>query len=524
MKAIRERQKAIRSQNNGSASARRLHELLQELEQYRARVADQDRTIADMRRELQEASNRYSDLYHLSPVGFLTLNRVGCITQLNDRAAAILMRKASWLVGRPFMFFVAKPDIPRCISFLTSSLQDSNLHTIDIDLNLKNQRVPVQVSVRSSFSDATPIQRMTLLDLTNVKLVEKQLHTTLEHWSALVQNAPDVIMTIDRSGKIAFVNRPVWGCSVEELAGTRITDYVARKEWPKIEQCLEKTFGHGQRTMCEIKDINGSANAWFSFTFGPARSDGSPLTGTTVNTTTTAIIREISTQKRNERGLRRSREQSREFAARLEAVREEERTHLAHEIHDEFGQALTVLKLDLSWLRSKMPVERKEERKKLKELMDYVDVTIDRVRGIAASLRPPVLDDLGLMPAIEWQLSEYQKRTGIQCQFESTIEKLEITPEVAAAMFRVVQEALTNVVRHASASNVRVKLDSDGDMLNISIIDNGKGASKQQINNIHSLGIAGMKERVSRLGGHFNIFSRPSEGTRIDIKVPIGHD
>src|SRR5262249_5969254 len=152
---------------------------------------------------------------------------------------------------------------------------------------------------------------------------------------------------------------------------------------------------------------------------------------------------------------------------------------LAREIHDEFGQALTVLKLDLSWLHRKVPLPRAEERTKLKELMDYVDETIERVRGIASRLKPPILDDLGLEPAIEWQLAEYQKRTGIRCEFASTAEKLELRPEASAAVFRVVQEALTNVVRHASASKVRVQLDSGGKMLKITIVDNGKGASKQ---------------------------------------------
>src|SRR5262249_34926345 len=148
------------------------------------------------------------------------------------------------------------------------------------------QFVPVHVSVQTAPNDGNTIQRLSLFELSELTMVESHLQVALAHWSALVQNAPDVIMTVERSGRIAFINRSVWGCSVQDLAGTQITDYVSRKEQPKIEQCLKKTFENGQRTTCEIKDVNGDADAWFSFTFGPARSPGSPLP------TTTVIIRE----------------------------------------------------------------------------------------------------------------------------------------------------------------------------------------------------------------------------------------
>ena len=257
--------------------------------------------------------------------------------------------------------------------------------------------------------------------------------------------------------------------------------------------------------------------AWFSFIFGPTQK-------TTTTTTSTVMIREISEHKRAEEMLRSSGEQLREFAAREEAVREEERARLAREIHDELGQSLTVLKLDLSWLRSKTPREQKAERQKLNVMMSHVDKTIDRVRRIASALRPSILDDLGLAAAIEWQLSEYQERAGIRCHFESNTEKLDVKPEISAAIFRVVQEAMTNVVRHAKASNVHVGMTSNGGILTMAIRDNGKGITAQQMSDLRSLGIAGMKERITRIGGQFNIKSRPGKGTRVEIEVPLHYD
>jgi signal transduction histidine kinase len=236
------------------------------------------------------------------------------------------------------------------------------------------------------------------------------------------------------------------------------------------------------------------------------------------------MIQEISEHKLAEETLRTSGEQLREFAARVEAVREEERTRVAREIHDELGQALTVLKLDLSWLQGKIPRTQAQARNKMKSMLLHVDETIERVRRIASELRPSILDDLGLLPAIEWQLEEFQKRTGIRCKLDANVEKVGFSAEASAVLFRVVQEALTNIVRHAAASSARVDLRSDGRNLRMSITDDGKGITEQQINDLRSLGIVGMKERISRVGGEFRIRSQRGKGTRIEISLPNNHD
>ena len=233
------------------------------------------------------------------------------------------------------------------------------------------------------------------------------------------------------------------------------------------------------------------------------------------------MIREISEHKRMVASLRTSSEKLRDFAARLEAVREEERTRVAREIHDELGQSLTALKLDLSWLQKR---SGNGIRKELKSAIVQVDNTIIKVRKIASQLRPPILDDLGLIPAIDWQMRDFRKRTGIEIEVASNVEELNLSADSSAAVFRVVQEALTNVIRHAKASSVRVNLDATGRSLRISIEDNGQGMKYNQNTDFKSLGIIGMKERIARLGGMFQIFSEPGKGTRLDIVIPAHHD
>src|SRR5262249_31490655 len=154
--------------------------------------------------------------------------------QMNDKTAQIIGFRPSALFGRPFVTFVAKADILRFLSFLTRSLRGVDVQIIELDLLVNRTTIPVQISLRNSFEDGTAIHRMTMIDLSDVRKVERELQITLENWAALVQNAPDVIMTVDRSGRIVFVNRPVWGCGPAEMMGRSIKDYVSTSDLPKI--------------------------------------------------------------------------------------------------------------------------------------------------------------------------------------------------------------------------------------------------------------------------------------------------
>ena len=163
-------------------------------------------------------------------------------------------------------------------------------------------------------------------------------------------------------------------------------------------------------------------------------------------------------------------------------------------------------------------------RKRMEAMIGQVDETIDCVRRIASELRPAILDDLGLVAAIEWQVAQFRKRTNIRTKIVSNTDGLSLPSDASATVFRVVQEALTNIIRHAKATTVRVTLSSKPHALEISIVDNGIGFSRNPQRDLKSLGIVGMKERVSRLGGQFHILSGPGKGTRLDIVIPTAND
>jgi PAS domain S-box-containing protein len=456
---------------------------------------------------------RYHDLYEMAPVGFLTLDRRGRILELNEKAARLLGFPMAWLLGRPLLVFIAPNDVQNFLTLLTHGRQATEQRTMELDLLVDGRLVPVQILMKASAGALT--LRMTIVDLTDMKRIETELKETLSNWHSLVHSAPDIIMTVDRNNKIQFVNRPAWGCSVRALLGTHLTDYVLEEDRGKVRECISQSFQSEEPASCEVAGVNGEKNRWFRFSFGSARNG---IETGHANKTTTVVIHDISEHRLTEESLRNSREQLREFAGRLDQAREEERTRMAREIHDELGQALTILKMDLAWLHGKE--SENARRKKIKSMIAHVDVTIQAVRAIVTELRPSILDEIGLPEAIEWQLSQFQGKTGIRCIFESHLGPLNLSREVAAALFRVVQEALTNVVRHAKATVVRVEVKPAGGLLLISITDNGKGITPQEMNDRRAFGIVGMKERVHRVGGQFNIDSSPGRGTRIEISTP----
>src|SRR5436190_19599288 len=225
---------------------------------------------------------------------------------------------------------------------------------------------------------------------------------------------------------------------------------------------------------------------------------------------------------RAEEQLRESHEQLRALSVYLQSVREEERTRIAREVHDELGQALTSCKLDVSWIASKLPRELKPLQDKAKGLSAHIDSTIQMVRRISTELRPGILDHLGLAAALEWQANEFQLRTGIKCDVRTDLQEPLMDQDLNTAFFRIFQETLTNVIRHAGATQVTVNLKrTDGQIL-LEVKDNGRGISKEEISNTKSMGLLGMRERAAVLGGNFKIGQLPrGKGTRLIVSIPL---
>ena len=233
------------------------------------------------------------------------------------------------------------------------------------------------------------------------------------------------------------------------------------------------------------------------------------------------VAQDVTERKKAEDELRKSREQLRNLLAHAQSVREEERTRISRQIHDELGQALTALKMDLSWIIKRLDQGQETLHKKARDMSKLIDMNIQTVQKISSELRPGLLDVLGLAAALEWQIKEFHERTGIKCTLKVKPPDISADKEITTTIFRIFQETLTNVARHAHAGSVTVKLEDKADRIVLLVKDNGRGITDRQISSFSSIGLMGMRERVSFLGGEINIKGAKDKGTTVSVVLPI---
>lgn len=246
---------------------------------------------------------------------------------------------------------------------------------------------------------------------------------------------------------------------------------------------------------------------------GTNLSDGGPVV-------LEGFITDITANKRAQQGFERSQKELRNLSQRLQTIREEEKRHVAREIHDELGQFLTAIKIDLTLLKNELTEEQKPLRERAQTMGEQVDSTIKSIQRICMELRPQILDVLGLSEAVEWQCKEYEINTGTSCDLVAPKEKLNLDQDRSIACFRILQESLTNVTRHAQATRVIVELENRETCLVLKVEDNGKGINEEELSNPNSLGLIGMRERAFAFDGDVKITGRPGKGTTLTAEIP----
>jgi two-component system, NarL family, sensor histidine kinase UhpB len=233
------------------------------------------------------------------------------------------------------------------------------------------------------------------------------------------------------------------------------------------------------------------------------------------------IMIDISDRKKNENELMAKNEQLRELSEHLQNVREQERTNIAREIHDELAQQLTLIKMDITSLQKKLTNSDQMTTDTLEGLRAMVDESVKSVRKISSQLRPSILDDMGLTAAIEWQLNDFGKRSGIDTRLTALKEELPIPDMIRTGLFRIVQESLTNVARYANARHVNVSLEHKNNELLLSITDDGIGFDSKAVTAKKTFGLLGMKERAAMMKGHYMIETAPGKGTTVIVSIPF---
>jgi signal transduction histidine kinase len=236
----------------------------------------------------------------------------------------------------------------------------------------------------------------------------------------------------------------------------------------------------------------------------------------------TVILRDVTERVRSEEALRRSKEELQELAAAAHSAREQEKTRIARELHDELGQALTALKMDTVWLKKNVLDEKLAG--KLTGMIAMLDNTVAATRRIAADLRPLMLDDLGLIPATEWLVQNFTERTGIACELKVSDPEPTLRDPYAIALFRIIQESLTNVAKHAQASQVNITVACHDSTVTVSVRDNGIGFVPENPRKPNSYGLLGLRERAHMLRGEARVESMPGHGTTIEVRLRLPSD
>ena len=381
----------------------------------------------------------------------------------------------------------------------------------------EGNNIPCEVWLVKLPSENKVLIRGSIVDITERKKTEEKIHQSEQKYRLLFYNNPlPMWMVTIPDLKIIDVNDAAmkqYGYSREEFLKLSTKDLRPAEDVEKFLKEVDKM---------EPGEIN--IRAWRH-----KKKDGTIIN---VETYSHQIMYEgrmvwlglphdVTEQYKAKELLQKSYEDIRLLASNLQSIREDERTNIAREIHDELGQQLTGLKMDMHWLTRKINSTDEDINKKMKDSIELVNSTIATVRKIATDLRPSILDDLGLLAALEWQSEEFERRSGTKVVFTNKAGEISVMPKPATALFRIYQEVLTNVARHANATKVDAILDSDDKRLYFSIRDNGIGFDVNATKDKKTLGLLGIKERSLLIGGTYEIKSTPGQGAEIMISIPL---
>jgi PAS domain S-box-containing protein len=350
----------------------------------------------------------------------------------------------------------------------------------------------------------------------------RALRDANDRYHQTIDSVMDAIVAVDEAHNILLFNpaaERMFGRAKHDVIGQPLSQLVP-------ERVREAHALHMDRFMCTRGESRAMAS---NIEITGQRADGTefPIESTISQTLIegkpqlTAVLRDITRRRRGEEEVQEMNRQLRSLSASLQDVREQERTRIALELHDDLGQQLTGLKLELSWLAGRLKEGRQATPDEMGAMRRMLDTAIASVRRIATELRPLILDDLGFGEAVAWQIAEFAKRTGLDIKLDLQAQDLVKDDVLATALFRIVQESLTNVVRHSGASSVQVRLTLDGSDLVLTVNDNGSGmASGARAGT--GIGLVSMRERATALGGQLKIAGVPGAGTTIEVTLPLG--
>jgi len=379
-------------------------------------------------------------------------------------------------------------------------------------------RFPVELS-SSVFtdSDGREVTMMIARDITERKKTEEKIRSASLYVRSLIEANPDPLVTINSEGKIKDVNlatEEITGFRRDKLIGSDFIDYFTESD--KARQGYNTVFQEGvikdypltiSHRSGRTTDVLYSAKLF--------KNEAGEIQGIF------AIAHDISMRRKMETRLRNSKKLLEKLNKHLFDVRESERAQIALNLHDDLGQKLTAINLDIAWIKSRIGVQSKTVQEKFKEMSLMIGETIESIKETSSFLRPAILFDLGLVPAIKSQLTNFEKQTGIKCHFDYEPEEFVLEDQLALILYRIFQESLTNIARHSGASVMELSLIRLNDVIELIIKDDGIGIENYKVNSLTSMGIQGITERVKSVRGQMSIKGEKGSGTTIRVSIPF---
>jgi PAS domain S-box-containing protein len=368
-------------------------------------------------------------------------------------------------------------------------------------------------------ADMVVVGASILIAVREVLLTERHSEASGEQLGAIVDSAMDAIISVDAQQRIVLFNRAaeeVFGVRRAEALGSALDRFLPARFRAAHRGHIEQ-FGRTGVTSRRMGDVT---------TLWALRANGEEFpieasisqAGGAGERYYTVILRDITRRKEYEDALKASQRELRELSARVLEAREDEKARVARELHDELGQLLTALKMDLGALRERLPQELQPRAAEMSALLDR---TVTSTRRISADLRPLMLDDLGLADAAGWLVDDFAKRSGVACRIDLPDEIPEVSKAVGTAVYRAIQESLTNIARHSGAKSAWVVLAVENGTMQVEVEDDGRGIAPEDLAKARSLGLKGMRERIAFLGGSLEVARAPRGGTRLLLKVPV---
>jgi PAS domain S-box-containing protein len=468
--------------------------------------------------ELKRSEERYRQVIENAEEAILVVQD-GWVKFCNPKSVEISGYSVEEQKGRPFIEFMHPDDRDPILKNYTFRMAGKpSPERYEITFIHKDGRPRFfRLNTKLITWDNRPASLVFATDMTEEKMTQEALRESEGRYRALFETTEEGVFITSEDGQVQTLNP-----ACRKLFGLKKTEDLSRHSAGNyyLNQADRKAFLRAIYPKGYVRNFESTYR----------KADGTTFTGLLTATLHKdvegrplfmGIIRDISQRKRAERKLQDSRRELKNLSEHLQTLLEEEKKEISRRIHDELGQQLTALKMDLYWLNRHFPGQQPLLSHKIKAMSRMVDTTIHTVQNICEELRPALLDNLGLTDALEWQVKNFRERTGLGINLTVSPRRVTLSQQDATLIFRLFQETLNNIFLHAQATQVKIALKKSKNLLTLTIRDNGLGITEAQINHPRSFGILGMRERVDARGGRMRIRGLAGKGTEIAIKIPL---